>query len=222
MSSFLLIDTALQTASVALASDSEVIAFRQNEQSYEHAAWLHPAIQSLFMETGLNAARLDAVGVTAGPGSYTGLRVGMAAAKGFCFAQQIPLIAVSTLQLIAAGAQEEAQEVIIALIDARRDEVYAGVFDRNLQPLAPEQAMILGPDSFQQWRAKNQVLFTGNGAQKIERLLGSSQFNVTTSKNLIKKLTEISYNKWVAAEFADLAYHEPAYLKEFYTSPKVK
>lgn len=221
MSSFLLIDTALQTASVALSNDSEVIAFRQNEQPYDHAAWLHPAIQSLFSETGLNPTQLDAVGVTAGPGSYTGLRVGMAAAKGFCFAQQIPLITVSTLQLLAAGAQEEAEEVIIALIDARRDEVYAGVFDRNLHPLVPEQAMILGPESFQQWREKNQVLFTGDGAQKIERLMGIEQFSVAPSKHLIKKLTEISYKKWAAAEFADLAYHEPAYLKEFYISPKV-
>ncbi len=187
MSHLLLIDTAVNAASVALTSDKKILAQKENTRQNDHAAWLHPAIQSLFEETGISIRQLDAVGVTAGPGSYTGLRVGMAAAKGFCFAQNIPLISISTLQLLAAGVQEEATDLIIALIDARRDEVYAGVYDRDLRPVVEEQAMILGTDSFQSWREKNHVIYTGDGAAKIERLIGIKQFPLYTAKNLMGK-----------------------------------
>ena len=222
MSHFLLIDTALNSAFVALASDQTILACKVNDQQNDHASWLHPAIRSLFEETGIKMGQLDAVGVTAGPGSYTGLRVGMAAAKGICFAQQIPLISVSTLQLLAAGAVTESTDVIIALIDARRDEVYAGVYDRGLQALAPEQAMILSPDSFQTWRENNQVVFTGNGTSKVERLIGIKNFLLVTPKRLEQKLAILTYEKFQRAEFADLAYQEPVYLKEFHQNTKDK
>ena len=220
MSYFLLIDTALQNASVALAREAEVIAFRGNEQQQDHASWLHPAIKSMLEETEIGISQLNGVGVVAGPGSYTGLRVGMAAAKGICYAQKIPLISVSTLQLLAAAVQEHAQDVIISLIDARREEVYAGVYDRDLNSLMPEQPMILGPESFQKWRIKNQILFTGNCHSKLERHLGIKIFHLTNTNNLIKELASITYKKWGKAENVDLAYYEPVYLKEFYTMPK--
>ena len=222
MSHLLLIDTAVNAASVALTSDKKILAQKENTRQNDHAAWLHPAIQSLFEETGISIRQLDAVGVTAGPGSYTGLRVGMAAAKGFCFAQNIPLISISTLQLLAAGVQEDATDLIIALIDARRDEVYAGVYDRDLRPVVEEQAMILGTDSFQSWREKNHVIYTGDGAAKIERLIGIKQFPLYTAKNLIGKLAGLTYEKFQRSEFSNLAYLEPTYLKEFHQAPKDK
>jgi len=220
MSHLLLIDTAVNAASVALTSDKKILAQKEKTRQNDPAAWLHPAIQSLFEETGISIGQLDAVGVTAGPGSYTGLRVGMAAAKGFCFAQNIPLISISTLQLLAAGVQEEATDLIIALIDARRDEVYAGVYDRDLRPVVEEQAMILGTDSFQSWREKNHVIYTGDGAAKIERLIGIKQFPLYTPKNLMGKLASLTYEKFQRSEFANLAYLEPTYLKEFYQATK--
>lgn len=220
MSHFLLIDTSLNSAFVALTRDEKVLASQENARLNDHAAWLHPAIRSLFEKTDISMEQLDAVSVTAGPGSYTGLRVGMAAAKGICFAKQIPLISISTLQLLAAGVQEEATDVIVSLIDARRDEVYAGVYDRDLQPLQPEQAMILGPDSFKQLREKDSVCFTGDGTEKLERLLGIKQFLLLNAKNLIEKQARLTYEKFQRADFADLAYHEPVYLKEFYTNAK--
>ena len=222
MSHLLLIDTAVNAASVALTSDKKILAQKENTRQNDHAAWLHPAIQSLFEETGIWIGQLDAVGVTAGPGSYTGLRVGMAAAKGFCFAQNIPLISISTLQLLAAGVQEEATDLIIALIDARRDEVYAGVYDRDLRPVVEEQAMILGTDSFQSWREKNHVIYTGDGTAKLERLIGIKQFPLHTPKNLLEKLASLTYEKFQRSEFSNLAYLEPTYLKEFHQAPKDK
>ena len=222
MSYFLLIDTALPSAFVALTRDQTILACKENVQKNDHASWLHPAIRSLFEETNLEMNQLNAVAVTAGPGSYTGLRVGMAAAKGICFAQQIPLISISTLQLLAAGVSAEATDVIVALIDARRDEVFAGVFDRDLQPLQPEQAMSLDPGSFKTWRENHRVIFAGDGALKIERLIGIKDFLLVAPKHLEKKLAQLTYEKFHRAEFADLAYHEPLYLKEFYQAPKDK
>ncbi len=221
MSYFLLIDTALNTATVALARDTEILAFRQNNRPTDHAAWLHPAMQALLEESGLTPDQLDAVSVVAGPGSYTGLRVGMAAAKGICFTQQIPLITISSLLLLAAGVQASATDVIISLIDARRDEVYAGVFDHELNLLANEAAIVLGPDSFLEWRKKNNPVYTGNGSDKVERLIGITNIHLPDYKSPEINFGLLTYKKFCKKEFADLAYSEPMYIKEFYTTSAV-
>lgn len=221
MSYFLLIDTALNTATVALARDTEILALRQNNRPTDHAAWLHPALQAVLEESGLTPAQLDAVSVVAGPGSYTGLRIGMAAAKGICFTQQIPLITISSLLLLAAGVQTAATDVIISLIDARRDEVYAGVFDRELNLLANEEAVILGPDSFLEWRQNNNPVYTGNGSDKVERLIGIKNIYLPDTKNPEIYFSLLTYKKFGKQEFANLAYSEPMYMKEFYSATTI-
>jgi tRNA threonylcarbamoyladenosine biosynthesis protein TsaB len=221
MGLILLIDTALEVASVGIAREGSLLCKRENAKQNDHAAWLHVAIQEVLTEAEIDIHQLDAVGITDGPGSYTGLRVGMAAAKGICYAQNIPLISVSTLRLLATSVQDEEADLIIALIDARRDEVYAGAYDRAGNVMLPEQAMMLTPESFQDICKGKKVVLTGNGASKtIEKLTNKDLF-LSDPKHAVKNLAEITYKKFINSDFSDLAYHEPAYLKDFYTTAKV-
>ena len=221
MSLILQIDTALEIAHVSIAREGNVLAQRQNETQNDHAAWLHIAIQEVLEESGIQLDQLNAVGVTAGPGSYTGLRVGMSAAKGICYAKNLPLIAVSSLQLLAAGVKDQAEGVIIPLIDARRDEVYAGYYDSNLNLIRPEQALILQPNCFNDLVEPNKkIILTGNGASKTLPIVDSKDFFLIESKHPEKNLALITYEKFYNRAFADLAYFEPVYLKEFYTTAK--
>jgi tRNA threonylcarbamoyladenosine biosynthesis protein TsaB len=221
MSVILQIDTALEIAHVSIAREGNVLAQRQNETQNDHAAWLHIAIQEVLEESGIHLDQLNAVGVTAGPGSYTGLRVGMSAAKGLCYAKNLPLIAVSSLQLLAAGVKDQAEGVIIPLIDARRDEVYAGFYDPKLNPIRAEQALMLQPNSFNDLVEPNKkIILTGNGASKTLPIVDSKDFFLIESKHPEKNLALITYEKFYNRAFADLAYFEPVYLKEFYTTAK--
>ncbi len=222
MGLILLIDTALEVASVGIAREGILLCKRENAKQNDHAAWLHVAIQEVLTEAEIDMHQLDAVGITGGPGSYTGLRVGMAAAKGICYAQNIPLIGVSTLQLLAAGVQNEEADLIIALIDARRDEVYAGAYDRAGNVMLPDQAMILTPESFQDICKGKKVVLTGNGAVKTIEKITNKDLSLSLSKHLEKFLAEITYEKFRKSAFADLAYYEPVYLKDFYTTAKDK
>ena len=221
MSLILQIDTALEIAHVSIAREGNVLAQRQNETQNDHAAWLHIAIQEVLEESGIHLDQLNAVGVTAGPGSYTGLRVGMSATKGLCYAKNLPLIAVSSLQLLAAGVKDQAEGVIIPLIDARRDEVYAGYYDPKLNPIRAEQALILQPNCFKDLVEPNKkIILTGNGASKTLPIVDSKDFFLIESKHPEKNLALITYEKFYYRAFADLAYYEPVYLKEFYTTAK--
>ena len=221
MSLILQIDTALEIAHVSIAREGNVLAQRQNETQNDHAAWLHIAIQAVLEESGIHLDQLNAVGVTAGPGSYTGLRVGMSATKGLCYAKNLPLIAVSSLQLLAAGVKDHAEGVIIPLIDARRDEVYAGYYDPKLNPIRAEQALILQPNCFNDLVEPNKkIILTGNGASKTLPIVDSKDFFLIESKHPEKNLALITYEKFCNRELVDLAYYEPVYLKEFYTTAK--
>jgi tRNA threonylcarbamoyladenosine biosynthesis protein TsaB len=221
MSLILQIDTALEIAHVSIAREGNVLAQRQNETQNDHAAWLHIAIQEILEESRIHLDQLHAVGVTAGPGSYTGLRVGMSAAKGLCYAKNLPLIAVSSLQLLAAGVKDHAEGLIIPLIDARRDEVYAGYYDSKLNLIRAEQALILQPDCFNDLLESNKkIILTGNGASKTLSIIGSKDLCLIESKHPEKNLALITYEKFYSQALADLAYFEPVYLKEFYTTAK--
>jgi tRNA threonylcarbamoyladenosine biosynthesis protein TsaB len=221
MSLILQINTALEIAHVSIAREGNVLAQRQNETQNDHAAWLHIAIREILEESGIHLDQLNAVGVTAGPGSYTGLRVGMSAAKGICYAKNLPLIAVSSLQLLAAGVKDEAEGVIIPLIDARRDEVYAGYYDLKLNLIRAEQALILQPNCFNDLLEPNKnITLTGNGASKTLRIIDRKDLCLIESKHPEKNLALITYEKFYNRAFADLAYFEPVYLKEFYTTTK--
>jgi len=208
---------------VGLAKEGQLLAGRTNTRQNDHAAWLHPAIKELMTETNVAFSDLKAVGITGGPGSYTGLRVGVAAAKGICYVQQIPLIAVSTLQLLAAGARAQAKGFILSLIDARRDEVYAGLYDPDLNPIQPDQARILNTEFFRELPHEHPIVLTGDGAEKTLAAVGANKnFFLFESKQSVEDLALITYKKFLKGTFEDLAYYEPAYLKDFYLIAKGK
>jgi tRNA threonylcarbamoyladenosine biosynthesis protein TsaB len=148
MAIILNIDTAVETASICLARESMPIKFAENRNQSDHAAWLHPALQKLATDAGIGIHEFDAIAISIGPGSYTGLRVGLAAAKGMCFALDIPLISVNTLKMMAYTTRNEAADLFCPLIDARRMEVFTAVYDRNFTQFIDPKAMIIDSNSF--------------------------------------------------------------------------
>lgn len=217
MSLILNIDTALETASVCLAKDEEILQLTVNENRNGRAAWLHNAVADILQKNNCSTNDLTAVAVSIGPGSYTGLRVGLAAAKGFCFALDIPLITVSTLQIMAYAVKEEATDLICPMIDARRMEVFAAVYDKLLQEKIAAHALIVDEDSFSDLLSSSSILFCGNGSKKLQALIKNKNAGFCDRTHNASHLAYLSYNCFRNKEFADLAYTEPLYIKEFYS-----
>src|SRR6186713_64350 len=147
MALILNIDTATEQGGICLAKEGKPLALATNKEPKDHAGWLHPAIEKLMRETGHRMKDLQAVAITAGPGSYTGLRVGMAAAKGFCYALDIPLITESTLKVMAFAAREQSSPtgLLCPMIDARRMEVFTALYSTDLVEIMPATAMVIEP-----------------------------------------------------------------------------
>lgn len=183
MSLILNIDTALDKASVCLSKDGKVLQISFNENQKDHASWLHTAIAELLQKSNLKINDLQAVAVSIGPGSYTGLRVGLSAAKGFCFALNIPLITVNSLKLIAFAVKEEAIDLICPLIDARRMEVFTALFDKNLLEKILPTNMVVDEKSFATVLLNNKILFCGNGVSKLQSIISNrnASFSNTNS-----------------------------------------
>jgi tRNA threonylcarbamoyladenosine biosynthesis protein TsaB len=217
MSLILNIDTALELASVCLANDEDIIALAINENQKDHAAWLHSAIAEVLQKNSLNPDQLAAVGVSIGPGSYTGLRVGLAAAKGLCYALKIPLIAVSTLEMMAYAVKDEATGLICPMIDARRMEVFAAIYNKSMQEKVPAQALIIDEPSFAPLFKSSPILFCGNGSKKLQPLVTNANAFFSNTSSNASHLAALSHNHFRKKEFADLAYTEPLYIKEFYS-----
>ncbi len=220
MSLILNIDTALETASVCLSKDDQPLQLLTNEEQRDHAAWLHNSIAAMMEKTGHQMKDIDAVAVSIGPGSYTGLRVGLAAAKGFCYALNIPLITVSTLKLIAFAAKEEATDLICPMIDARRMEVFMAMYDKNFVEKIPHSAMLLDEKTVAELFLSGHILFCGNANDKVKPLISNKQASFSDSNANASHLAQLSSALFYINEFADLAYCEPFYLKEFYTVQK--
>lgn len=216
MSLILNIDTALDAASVCIAKEGKALDLMINEDQKDHAGWLHPAIHKMIAKKGYTMNQLDAIAVSIGPGSYTGLRVGLASAKGFCYALNIPLIAVSTLEMMAWAVNEEAAELICPLIDARRMEVYTAIYDKQLREKFSPQAMVIDENSFSSFLTGNKILFCGSGAKKLAMLSGTNAAFTDTLGNA-GHLAQLSHRYWEAKNFANLIYTEPLYIKEFYS-----
>jgi tRNA threonylcarbamoyladenosine biosynthesis protein TsaB len=214
MSFILNIDTAVDIASVCLAEDGEALQLVTNENQKDHAAWLHSAIEKIL--DGLKMKDIRAVAVSIGPGSYTGLRVGLSTAKGLCYALNIPLITVGTLEMIAYAVKNEAVDLISPLIDARRMEVFAAVYNKVLQPLTAPQIMTINENSFTELLAEHKILFLGNGSKKLQIIISNNNALFTNTSGNASHLAALSYKLFCKKEFADLAYTEPLYLKEFY------
>ena len=219
MSLILNIDTATATAEVSFAKDGEVLHCLQNDSQKDHAAFLQTAIQQLLKNANFTPAHIDAVALTAGPGSYTGLRVGMASAKGLCYALNKPLIALNTLQVLAVGVQQvlynPANILFCPMIDARRMEVFTALYDEKLNPLLAPCAMVLQQDSFLHQLQRFKIVFFGSGAAKWQLACAHPNASFATVSNIANAMAFLGNQHFVEKKFADLAYSEPFYLKAF-------
>ena len=220
MSLILNIDTALDSASICLTKDEEMVQLAFNENQKDHAAWIHTAIAELLKKNNYTIKQLDAVAVSIGPGSYTGLRVGLVAAKGLCFALNIPLITVSTLEIMAFAVKNEVTDLICPLIDARRMEVFMAVYNTAVEEITPAHALIIDETSFASLLASHKVLFCGNGCIKLKQLINNTNASfcdITHNASHLSALSKIRFSK---KEFSNLAYTEPLYIKEFYSQDR--
>lgn len=216
MACILLLETATKNCSVGVSVDGQCVALvEEADENYRHGEQLHLFVEECLAQAGKSMSDLQAVAVSQGPGSYTGLRIGVSTAKGYCFALNIPLLAISTLQILAAKAQV-VDGKIIPMLDARRMEVYAAVFDPDNQRWEADQALILNENSFDTYLAKEDVFFLGDGAEKFKQLCQSSKAHfldvLWPSAQEMSSLAEVKFRE---KQFEDVAYFEPFYLKEF-------
>ena len=214
------IETATKNCSVALAKNGETILCKEMaEQGFSHAEKLHLFIEEIIKDAGITFSDLSAVAVSQGPGSYTGLRIGVSAAKGLCYALEIPLISVDTLTVLANQLQIE-NGIIVPMIDARRMEVYSAIFNAKKEMIREVQAEILTDSSFS--AIEDAVYFVGDSNEKAKTIVSKSNFNFvdTIFYPSAKEMSAISYKKFLNNSFEDVAYFEPYYLKDFMLQTK--
>jgi len=219
MALILNIDTATEQAGICIAAKGEVVAMAVNPDQKDHAAWLHTAVEKIMREAGVRMKDLEAIAVTAGPGSYTGLRVGMAAAKGFCYALDIPLITENKLKVMAMEARDRVgpDTLLCPMIDARRMEVFTAVYNYDLEEVLPTTAMVIDPHSFEQYLSDRQMSFFGGGSNKCKPIITAPSAAFIEINYNPGYLGILSFLRYLQREFTDVAYSEPAYTKEFYT-----
>ena len=209
------IETATKNCSVSIAENGKTIICNQiAEEGYSHAERLHVFIEESIAAAGITFKELVAVAVSQGPGSYTGLRIGVSAAKGLCYALEIPLIAVDTLQALAAQATIE-NGLIVPMLDARRMEVYSAIFSNNLEVKRAILAEVITEDSFQEY--DETLYFVGDCADKCKEVLTQSNFVFLEEIKYpsANEMSALSYAKFLKNDFADVAYFEPYYLKDY-------
>ncbi|TDQ06457.1 tRNA (adenosine(37)-N6)-threonylcarbamoyltransferase complex dimerization subunit type 1 TsaB [Pedobacter metabolipauper] len=227
MATLLQIETATQVCSVALSKDGQTIMLKERMANNIHASNLTLFIQEVMTAAGLQYTDLDAIAVSKGPGSYTGLRIGVSTAKGLCFALDKPLLGIDTLQMMAEGFLIENpgyDGLICAMIDARRMEVFTAVYNAGLNPVIPVNAKIIDEHSFEEILKENKVTFIGDGAAKCKDVLQHAHAAFSESNyNSATHMSRLANQAFHAAEFEDVAYFEPFYLKDFvFTTPKKK
>ena len=219
------IDTATDTASVCISDEGIAMSYRENLLQKEHASFVHKAIKEVLAEAGKDLKEVDAYAVTSGPGSYTGLRVGLATAKGFCYAMRKPLITVNTLEVMLQAALTDypspAPDMLYCpMIDARRSEVYTALYNGRAEELIQPVAMVLHENSFDSWLAEQSILFFGSGSEKTRKIIFHANAVFAGVEHSAKHLGVLSHQEFVNQAFADLAYAEPEYLKDFYSGLK--
>jgi len=228
MSRILQIETATTVCSVALATDGVVTAFKQVDQRNVHAEVITLYIEELINTAGLTYDDLHAIAISCGPGSYTGLRIGVSTAKGLCYALDKPLIAIETLEAMAFGViadkslSIDENTLLCPMIDARRMEVYTALFDASGNKVKYTAAEIIDEQSFSEYLSNKKVLFFGDGAEKCKAVLGNNsnaQF-LNGFTNSASHLTKQAKEKFAVKDFVDVAYFEPYYLKEFLVTSK--
>lgn len=233
MAHILCIETSTTVCSVALTSDGKVIAARQENEGNSHANRLTVLIENLFSDStvSLEMSDIDAVAVSSGPGSYTGLRIGVSAAKGICFALGKPLIAIPSLAVLAwpVVQKKDSRETkedswYCPMIDARRMEVYAAMFDDGMQQQKETSADIIDEKSYRDILNQRKVFFFGNGAAKCRKALAHPNAVFPEDEGpLARNMAILAHDAWNQKQFEDVAYFEPFYLKDFIaTIPKKK
>jgi tRNA threonylcarbamoyladenosine biosynthesis protein TsaB len=224
MALILHIDTALQQANIGIADNGTLLVNIQNEDQYNHASFVQPAIQKALQQLNINIAQIDAVGVTAGPGSYTGLRVAMASAKGLCYALNKPLLFANTLEVMTIAAIEKFSgfDLYCPMIDARRNEVYTSLYSSSLKVVMPTTALILETTSFEKTLQNSKILYFGNGSIKFNTMIvqDANAFFEEVNYNGTHLATAL-FNSYKHNDFQQLAYSQPLYVKEFYLGKTV-
>ena len=210
----LLLETSTEVCSTVLTKGAKVIASRYCDLPKSHASKLAVQISEVLAEGGITVSDCDAVAVSEGPGSYTGLRVGVSTAKGLCFGSGKPLIAISTLKILAMAAVGKADK-IIALIDARRMEAYCAVFDSNGKPLSKVESLIFDKESFKELLDEGSVIFIGNAADKLREIISHPNAIFEQCSPLAENMIIPATEAFAKKEFKDVAYFEPFYLKDF-------
>lgn len=220
MSLILQIDTASEKAHVGFARNGTLVDFLSNESQKDHAGFLQTAIGKLAGKTGIQLPEIDAVAVTAGPGSYTGLRVGLASAKGICYALNKPLITMSTLEVLTLSAffndpLADASILYGPMMDARRMEVFTAVYRSTLEPVLEPHALVLDDHAFENVLNENTILFFGNGSVKWQTICTHKNARFDTVSLLPGAMSKQADLLFSEKKFTELAYSEPMYLKEF-------
>jgi tRNA threonylcarbamoyladenosine biosynthesis protein TsaB len=221
------IETSTELCSVALSRGDQCLAVRENSEGRNHAAMLTPFIDDLLNESNISPHQLDAVAVSSGPGSYTGLRIGLSTAKGLCYGGNIPLIAVSTLQAMSMGFVQQydvpAFSLLCPMIDARRMEVYTALYDKDARQVKDISAEIITEQSFATWLADYQIFFFGNGAAKCRTTMTHPNAVFTEGfAHSARYMIQPALQAYSKKKFEDTAYFEPFYLKDFIAGPKKK
>ncbi|WP_163710090.1 tRNA (adenosine(37)-N6)-threonylcarbamoyltransferase complex dimerization subunit type 1 TsaB [Mangrovibacterium lignilyticum] len=225
MAYILQLESSTSICSVALAKDGKLIDLLESNEGQNHARLLSVFVQDILQRNKINSNQLSAVAVSEGPGSYTGLRIGVSLAKGICYANQIPLIPVSPLQAMAEqvitkqtelGIDSLENTILVPMIDARRMEVYTATYDANNQPVKTVSAEIIDEQAFLSDLDSQKLLFFGNGADKCSQII--SHPNATFIPNIFTSaqfMCKLAWKAFQNEQFADLAYFEPFYLKDF-------
>jgi len=236
LSTLLYIDTSGPDALIGISQGQQILAFKQNSISHSHAEFVQAGIQEMCKQVNIPLIAIDAVVVTLGPGSYTGLRVGLASAKGLAYALNKPLIGLSTLALLAKAAVRELTKdgneqtfqdhQIFSMIDAKRMEVFGGVFDFSLQTLEAEKAYIIEDSLMSRLQDRGPLVCIGSGVAKTKELTQLPNFQSTRIIFLdhaytLTDMLALALVKWGDKNFENLAYSSPSYLKEYYLKPLI-
>ena len=218
------IDTTGETAIIGLSIQDQIIAQVKNQESQHHASFVQTSIQALCKEHSININELDGIVVTLGPGSYTGMRVGLASAKGIAYAIDKPLIGLSSLALIARAANKQIAKNdtsyrLFSMIDSRRMEVFGAIYDSNEKALTEEKAIILDTSYLTNLIKEGKLYCAGSGASKTAQLIVDEQIQLINTDYSVEEMLELALIKWENQQFEDLAYIGPSYIKDVYTIP---
>jgi len=216
MSYILSIETSTTNCSVSLSKDGETLVLKEdNNLNYSHAESLHLFIDEALRSANIHKSDIDAIAVSKGPGSYTGLRIGVSAAKGLCYALEVPLISISTLEALAHQVQLD-EGLVVSMLDARRLEVFSAIYDCSYSIVRSIEAQILDKFSFEDYLNKGKVYFVGNGVEKTKILIQHPNAIFVDDKlPSADQMSSLAYTKYKKSDIEDVAYFEPFYLKDF-------